>query len=81
LPKFCFAILHSESPGFATTLLSFAAPFGATGTTGATGASGAGAVGCEGVMRTAGGREGITSAGAAKKTLGRSKGECFTGGW
>jgi hypothetical protein len=43
-----------------------------------------GAAGCEGVTRIgggAGGREGIASAGAEKKTFGRSKGERFTGGW
>src|SRR6267378_8160648 len=80
-PKVCSAIFQSESPGRTITALSFAVPFGTTGTTGATGATGEGAAGFEGVTRTAGGREGITSAGAEKKTFGRSKGERFTGGW
>src|SRR6267378_2790116 len=81
LPKFCCAIFHSESPGFTTTTLSFAAPFGATGTTGATGAVGAGAeaAGSGGGTRMAGGCDSKTFGGATK-TRGRSNGERFTGG-
>src|SRR6267143_5491958 len=81
LPKFCCAIFHSESPGFTITTLSFAAPFGAVGLTGATGATGATASGCNGVPRTAGGFAGTMRRGGDMKTLGRSNGERFTGGW
>jgi len=61
--------------------LSLAAPFGMTGTTGATGAIGLFAAGCEGATRAAGGFGGILCDGGNMKTLGRSNGERFTGGW
>src|SRR5712664_1033009 len=70
LPRFCCVSFQRESPGFIVTTFNFAGAEGAMG-----------AAGCEGVTRTAGGREGITSSGAEKKTFGRSKGERFTGGW
>src|SRR2546427_13038024 len=70
LPRFCCASFQRESPGLTVTTFSFA---GAAGTIGG--------VGFEGVTPRAGGREGMTSAGAQKKTFGRSKGERFTGGW
>ena len=79
LPKFCSAIFQSESPGFAITALSFAVLLGTTGTIGAAGATGTGAAGCSGAIRAAGGRE-SGMLGGATKTLGRSKGERFTGG-
>jgi len=79
LPKFCSAIFQSESPGFAITALSFAVLLGTTGTIGTPGATGKGATGCSGAIRAAGGRE-SGMLGGATKTLGRSKGERFTGG-
>src|SRR5713226_8550750 len=81
MPNFSAAILHRESPGLTTIALSFAAPFGATETTGAAGAIGACAASCEGATRTAGRCDGMTLDGADMKTLGRSNGERFTGGW
>src|SRR5436853_5440684 len=79
LPKFCSAIFQSESPGFTITALSFDVLLGTTGTIGAAGATGTGATGCSGAIRAAGGRE-SGMLGGATKTLGRSKGERFTGG-
>src|SRR5712692_9321258 len=81
LPNFSAAIFHRESPGFTTTALSFAAAFGATETRGAACAIGACAAGFVGATRTAGGCDGMTLDGADMKTLGRSNGESFTGGW
>src|SRR5437867_1010325 len=79
MPKFCSSIFQSESPGFTITALSFAVLLGTTGTIGAAGATGTGAAGCSGAIRAAGGRE-SGMLGGATKTLGRSKGERFTGG-
>src|SRR5580692_9866066 len=81
LPRFCSASFQSESPGFTVTTFRFAAIANAIAgaTEGATvGATGAG--GCAGMRRTAGGRDGAIMGGAAVKTLGRAKGERFTGG-
>src|SRR6267143_1408501 len=64
LPRFCCASFQRESPGFTVTTFNFARAAGTMG-----------GVGFEGVSRTVGGREGMTSAGAEKKTFGRSKGE------
>src|SRR5260370_22713758 len=70
LPRFCCASFQRESPGLTVTIFNLAGAAGAMG-----------AAGCEGVTRAAGGCDGMARAGAAKKILGRSNGERFTGGW